>query len=380
MAVVSRTSPTTTSQFHAAYSYSALAPWVDLVTIMTYDYHYSGGGAGPVAPVNWQERVMNYAVPLFGANKILLGIPFYGYDWNLTKEKQDSSIRAVSRTFDETMALQRDNNGTFGWETASATPFLNYTKDGDEHVVYFENARSLNAKLDMMKRQNLRGFAAWRLGHEGNEFWSPIKNLAVPTLRVPKPGPDTGFRRYFNETGHTLSGTFKRYWEQYGGLPVFGYPWTEEFVEESPSEAGKSFTVQYFERNRFEYHPEFAGTRYEVLLGLLGRQLTAGREDEVPFRRVENPNQPGVDFYPETGHTLRGKFKDYWYTNGGLWLFGYPISEQFEERNPDDGKTYVVQYFERNRFEYHPEKAGTKYEVLLGLLGNKLMRDKGWLQ
>ncbi len=85
-------------------------------------------------------------------------------------------------------------------------------------------------------------------------------------------------------------------------------------------------------------------------------------------------------WFRETGHTLSGIFRYYWSTRGGLAVYGYPISEAFMEVNPDDGKTYLVQYFERNRFEYHPELGGTQYEVLLGLLGNSLLREKGWVQ
>lgn len=378
MAVVSRTD-TSTSQFSAAYNYSDLAPLVDLVTVMTYDFSWSGGDPGPVAPIDWQQRVMNYAVPRLGANKILLGVPFYGYDWDVTKRQTDKTVKAVSRSYDETMQLQKDNNGTFGYNDVAQTPYLTYVKDNDTHQVYFENNRSIQAKFDLMKHLQLRGFAAWRLGHEGADTWPLIKNLVVPTKPVPSPGPNTSYRTYYPQTGHTLSGVFKRYWDKYGGLAQFGYPWTEEFDEPSPSEPGKSFTVQYYERNRFEYHPEFAGTQYEVLLGLLGRQVTAGRENEPPFQRVSNPNKPGVNYYEQTGHTLGGAFKNYWEKNGGLFIYGYPISEEFQEVNPADGKTYTVQYFERNRFEFHPEFAGTKYEVLMGLLGNQIMAAKGWL-
>ncbi len=406
MAVVSRVSSLPTSQFSAAYNYHDLAPFLDLVTVMTYDYSWSAGQPGPVAPVDWQERVMNYAVPQFGAAKILLGIPFYGYDWNLTKRQTDPTFRASSSDFNNTLQLQKDNNGSFGYDNVAQEPYLDYSKNGEAHKLWFENARSLQAKFDMMKRLQLRGFASWRLGHEGAEFWPVIKNLVTPTRPVPSPGPDTTFRVFYKQTGHTLQGTFKKYWEKYGGLAQFGYPWTEEFDEASPSEAGKNFTVQYYERNRFEYHPEFVGTQYEVELGLLGRQVTAGRETELPFQRVDqlapaiasraslllnmvvpgNINRSaltitfpaGVDYYKETGHSLRGEFKDYWQQNGGLFIYGYPISEEFSEVNPADGKTYLVQYFERNRFEYHPEFVGTKYKVLMGLLGNQLMTAKGW--
>jgi hypothetical protein len=127
--------------------------------------------------------------------------------------------------------------------------------------------------------------------------------------------------------------------------------------------------VQYFERQRFEYHPEFAGTPNEVLLGLLGTYMVADR-NTGPFAPVAPiPNSGTRLFFRETGHTLGGSFLTYWQRYGGLPIFGYPLSEEFEERNDQDGKIYTVQYFERARFEYHPEYAGTPNEVLLGLLG-----------
>jgi hypothetical protein len=182
--------------------------------------------------------------------------------------------------------------------------------------------------------------------------------------------------RYFAETMHNLCGAFRAYWEANGGLAIFGYPISEEYRERNATD-GQVYTVQYFERNRFEYHPEFAGTRYEVLLGLLGSDLTAARRGEGPFQPIAVA-PPGRDLFRETGHSLGGAFRAYWQANGGLAVFGYPISEEFAEYNPADGKIYTVQYFERNRFEYHPEFAGTRYEVLLGLLGNQTVDGNGW--
>jgi uncharacterized protein with LGFP repeats len=174
--------------------------------------------------------------------------------------------------------------------------------------------------------------------------------------------------RYFPETGHWVSGTFLRYWNMYGGLPIFGYPLTDEFTE-------NGMTVQYFERNRFEWHPEYAGTRYEVLLGRLGADLTADRiaAGEAPFRPITAASDANCTFYPETGHRLCFGFRAYWNAHGGLPIFGYPLSEEFRERNPDTGQIYTVQYFERARFEWHPENAGTRYEVLLGRLGAQVL-------
>ena len=185
---------------------------------------------------------------------------------------------------------------------------------------------------------------------------------------------------YFDSTHHNLSGIFYKYWTDNGGLAQFGLPWTEPFRELNPAD-GKVYLVQYFERNRFEFHPENRGTQYEVLLGLLGNQQTEARRatGDGAFNRFDNAHYPGGFYFSETGHNLRNSFKSYWEANGGLAIYGFPISEEFEEVNPDDGKTYVVQYFERNRFEFHPENRGTRYEVLLGLLGNSLLKSKGWL-
>ena len=129
--------------------------------------------------------------------------------------------------------------------------------------------------------------------------------------------------------------------------------------------------MQYFERARCEYHPENAGPPYELLLGLLGRDL------HRPDPAVEP--KPGASYFEQTGHNVGGAFRDYWLSHGGLFVSGLPISEEFTEISPDDGKPYTVQYFERARYEYHPENAGTPHAVLLGLLGNRVLRDKGWI-
>ncbi|MDP9372794.1 MAG: S8 family peptidase, partial [Chloroflexota bacterium] len=190
------------------------------------------------------------------------------------------------------------------------------------------------------------------------------------------PVPDSPSKIYFAPTGHTLGDAFLRYWRDNGGLAIFGHPISEEFTEVSPAD-GKPYLVQYFERNRFELHPEHAGTPNEVLLGLLGRELTRDRTFPPavpPFETVE-----GRAYFPETGHSLSGAFLQYWRDHGGLAIFGHPISEPFDEVNPIDGKPYLVQYFERNRFELHPEYAGTPNEVLLGLLGVDSARSRGYI-
>ena len=187
--------------------------------------------------------------------------------------------------------------------------------------------------------------------------------IPTPTSAVPTPTPSSD-DRYFPTTGFTVPAVFIKYWDKYGGLPIFGYPISAARVERSLAD-NKDYLVQYFERNRFEYHPEFKGTGNEVLLGLLGVELTKGKTfpDAEAFT-----DSPAKVYMEPTHHSLGEPFLSYWKKNGGLAIFGYPISEPLDEKNSADGKTYLVQYFERNRFEFHPENQ-PPYDVLLGLLG-----------
>jgi hypothetical protein len=206
----------------------------------------------------------------------------------------------------------------------------------------------------------------------GDQRSASQANPTAPVANPNQPGV-----AYFSETGHSLRGVFRSYWERYGGLAQFGFPLTEEYAEQSETD-GHTYAVQYFERARFEYHPENAGTRYEVLLGLLGRTLAAGRA-EPAFQPAPPTGQAGSRYFPETQHSMAAEFVGYWDSHGGLALYGYPISDPFYELNAADGRSYLVQYFERNRFEYHPEQAGTPFEVLLGLLGREVLAGRGWL-
>ena len=166
--------------------------------------------------------------------------------------------------------------------------------------------------------------------------------------------------RFFPETGMSVSWAFKSYFEERGGVEIFGYPITPEIQEDGR-------TVQYFQRARFEYHPEHAGTRYEVELGLLGDILTAGREF---LKASPEPETPTQRYFPETQHIVRGEFLRFFDSKGGLDIFGYPISEVILE----DGRG--VQYFQRARFEYYPQMPEDS-RIVLGNLGEELAERVG---
>ncbi len=173
--------------------------------------------------------------------------------------------------------------------------------------------------------------------------------------------------QYFSETGHNVAGLFYQNYQQTGGLTSNGLPLTEEFKDKT------GMTIQVFERAIFELHQPLendgeAQPQPYVEHKLLGVLLTGNRNFARPVATALSSSR---HFFELTGHTLNNGFSNYWEEHGGLAEFGYPISEEITEVNPDDGKTYVVQYFERNRFELHPDLAGTPYVVQLGLLGRQ---------
>jgi hypothetical protein len=169
----------------------------------------------------------------------------------------------------------------------------------------------------------------------------------------PVPVPGTGLRQ-FGETGKTVSGIFLQYWERNGGLAQQGYPISDPIGEVSPIDR-TVYTMQYFERAVFEYHPEHAGTPYEVLLTHLGRfEYNRRYPNGAPNQQ---PNiSPSSLYFPETRRWLGGEFLRYWRENGGLAQQGYPLSDELTERSELNGELYKVQYFERSVIELHPEK------------------------
>jgi ABC-type Zn uptake system ZnuABC Zn-binding protein ZnuA len=185
--------------------------------------------------------------------------------------------------------------------------------------------------------------------------WRVLAVLALALVVTgPPPAAAQAGERTFPETGFTVRGPFLRYWEDNGGLAQQGLPISAELAEDGRP-------VQYFERARFELHGD------RVLLGLLGRDIYRQRYPAAVFTPTPIPpaGWPGGigRTFAETGQAAPATFLKAWERFGGLAQQGYPVSAVFREG------PYLVQYFERARFEHHPEYAGTDHEVLLGLLG-----------
>ncbi len=189
---------------------------------------------------------------------------------------------------------------------------------------------------------------------------------SAPTASLPAPQTALGENQlYVGETGHFIGNGFLSFWRSKGGAALFGNPVSEEFQQNGR-------TVQLFERALFEYHPEARNTPAEVQLGFLGRQLAQQRGlslSPAPQLPASSANQ-GVTYFTETSHSIGGAFKTFWDKNNGLFLLGFPITEE----TSDNGK--AVQYFERGRIEVVPE--GQAQKVITSAAGDLLIEAKGW--
>lgn len=176
---------------------------------------------------------------------------------------------------------------------------------------------------------------------------------AAPRLQDPFP---EGERQYFDRTGHWVKGPFLDFFNERGGLRIFGYPQTKVFYDPNIG-----LWVQYFDNVRMEYHPGQIEP-YKVQLGLLG-DLLGHREPPLPQDQWPT-NSRFRQVFPQTGHTVSFAFLDFYRNNGGLDIFGYPISE------PGVEGEQIVQYFQRTRLEWHPERPRDE-RVVVGDLGTE---------
>lgn len=174
-----------------------LHPYVDYLIVMAYDFNKSSSPqAGPVAPLLnktefFQESIHSYLLEFakkVPTDKILLGIPFYGYEWQTTtrepqaftipKTGATASYKRIKELLSQKEELQLEEH----WDENTLEPYLTYVEDDKFFTIYYENAKSLSYKLDYVNQLNLGGIAIWSLGYEGTdrEFWDIIQQLLLP--------------------------------------------------------------------------------------------------------------------------------------------------------------------------------------------------------
>lgn len=169
-ALAPKTSATQQGLLYEAHDYAAHGEINDFVVLMTYEWGYSAGPPLAVSPINEVERVLEYALSEIPANKILMGQNLYGYDWTLPFVQGESFARAISPQ--QAIRIARENNAAIQYDETAQAPFFNYyDAEGREHIVWFEDARSIQAKFDLIKRLGLRGIAYWKLGLAFPQNW-----------------------------------------------------------------------------------------------------------------------------------------------------------------------------------------------------------------
>lgn len=171
---------------YEAHDYGAIGAIVDTVLLMTYEWGYSYGPPLAVAPLDQVRRVVNYAVTEIPRDKILMGIPNYGYDWTLPYEKGD---RATNIGNQAAVQLAAQRGAEIQFDSAAASPYFNYRDEqGRRHIVWFEDIRSIDAKYQLMDSFGLLGTGYWTIMRPFRQNWAYVNALynirkGRPTIR-----------------------------------------------------------------------------------------------------------------------------------------------------------------------------------------------------
>jgi spore germination protein len=166
---------------YEAHDYDAHGEIVDFVVIMTYEWGWSGGRPWAIAPLSEVRKVLDYAVTAIPRDKIMMGVPLYGRDWRIPWV-QGTYARTVSPKGAVELAAQQGVN--IQYHDTYQSPFFRYTDaDGQQHEVWYEDARSVQAKYDTVKEYGLRGVSFWVLGPSFPQNWPVLhSNFRVRKL------------------------------------------------------------------------------------------------------------------------------------------------------------------------------------------------------
>lgn len=169
-ALVPKLSDNQQGLLYSAHDYAFHGQTADYVILMTYEWGYTYGPPMAVAPLDQVRQVAEYAVSQISPEKILLGLPNYGYDWILPFERGITRATAIGNEYAVEIARRQGAAILFN-ETAQA-PWFDYTREGLEHVVWFEDVRSIEKKYDLMDELSLLGGGYWNLVRPFQQNWS----------------------------------------------------------------------------------------------------------------------------------------------------------------------------------------------------------------
>lgn len=170
VALAPKTEATAGTEWNIAHDYEAIGRAVDFVMLMTYEWGYSGGPPMAVSPLPQVREVVEYALTMIPANKIMLGQNLYGYDWTLPFVQGGPYAEALSPQRAVQTAIL--NNAEIQYDERAQAPFFRYrAQNGLIHEVWFEDARSIQMKFNLIKELSLRGIGYWKLGLPFPQNW-----------------------------------------------------------------------------------------------------------------------------------------------------------------------------------------------------------------
>lgn len=185
VALAPKTSADQSGLLYEGHDYEALGAEADAVTLMTYEWGYTYGPPQAVAPLNKVRPVVDYAVSVIPREKIFLGTPNYGYNWTLPFVQGTSRAQSLSNVAARELAF--DQNAAISFDEIAQAPYFRYfvRENGTpiEHVVWFENARSVAATLSLVREYGLRGISIWQIMNYFPQLWAVI-NSQVSIAKV----------------------------------------------------------------------------------------------------------------------------------------------------------------------------------------------------
>lgn len=173
-ALAPKTSASQTGPLYEAHDYEAHGRIADFVVLMTYEWGYRLGPPQAISPINEMRKVVEYALSVMPAKKIFLGFQIYARDWLLPHVQGQEA-----ETFSPQEAISRavKYGATIQYDRTAQSPYFRYVDEqGRNHEVWFEDARSAQAKFDMVKQYNLRGISYWALGFPFPQNWVLLNN------------------------------------------------------------------------------------------------------------------------------------------------------------------------------------------------------------
>ncbi|WP_368504347.1 glycosyl hydrolase family 18 protein [Alkalihalophilus sp. As8PL] len=168
---------------YEGHDYATHGELADFVFLMTYEWGWTGGPPRAVAPIDQVRRVIEFAASQMPNDKIMMGIPLYGYDWTLPYVAGESRARAIDHQ--QAIQLAVRYNAAIEYDQTAQSPFFRYVdEEGRQHEVWFDDARSIQAKFDLVKEFGLRGLFYWVLGWDFPQNWLLLEDNFTINKRV----------------------------------------------------------------------------------------------------------------------------------------------------------------------------------------------------